>query len=454
MRGNDLTGVAAALRERPELAGMQMSYGDERQAIHFAVMHRLPEMTRLLMRHGANARSGVHPHRSATTALVLAKERGFHNIAAIIEEEEPRRQEPPAVAEKRAAVGEAVVAVASGNIEWLRARHAAGKLSNTIDWSEGGLLSAAVNHNQPEILAMLLDFGFDPNERLEWRAEDSGVTTQGIPLWRCAAMGRREMAEMLLRRGANPNAEVDSSGTPVYSAYSHHQWEMVDLLRRHGGIVKADTAAIYRQTGLVRQMLEDHARGALQPGTVSNGRTLADDLLDFACSGGASEIVGMALERIDWPRDDKRWFWFLQRPLDFWNHIPWLYAGNKELSRDTYIECFRQVLARCDANVIGGFHRTVLHEVAAVGDHVTDEEAAPFAYALLDAGARTDVRDEIFLSTPLGWACRWGRLPVARALLERGADPVEANAESWARPQAWAEKMKRENVVALLRNYL
>jgi hypothetical protein len=73
--------------------------------------------------------------------------------------------------------------------------------------------------------------------------------------------------------------------------------------------------------------------------------------------------------------------------------------------------------------------------------------------ALLDAGARTDVRDDILRSTPLGWACRWGRAGVARALLERGADPVESDAEPWARPRAWAEKMERPAVLAVLKEY-
>ena len=297
---------------------------------------------------------------------------------------------------------------------------------------------------------MLLDFGFDPDESARW-GEGEGVSySQGFPLWQCAALGRGELAEILLRYGANPNAEVDSSGTPVYSAYSHRQWEMVELLRRHGGVIRPDTAAIYRQTDLARQMLADDARGALPEGAVT-GRPLAEDLLDFACSGGDPEIVRLALQRIDWPRADQRWFWFLQRPLDFWNHIPWLYAGNKELDRGTYIDCFRLVLERCDPNVIGGFQRTVLHEVAAIGDHVTDEEAAPFATALLEAGARTDVRDEILKSTPLGWACRWGRESVVKTLLDHGVDAVEGDAEPWARPSAWAEKMGHAGVLALLK---
>ena len=36
-------------------------------------------------------------------------------------------------------------------------------------------------------------------------------------------------------------------------------------------------------------------------------------------------------------------------------------------------------------------------------------------------------------------------------LLERGADPIEADAEPWATPRAWAEKMKHDDVLAVLR---
>jgi len=61
---------------------------------------------------------------------------------------------------------------------------------------------------------------------------------------------------------------VDSSCSAVYSAYSHKQWEMVELLRRHGGVVSADSAAIYRQTHLARQRLADDGRGALPEGIV------------------------------------------------------------------------------------------------------------------------------------------------------------------------------------------
>src|SRR5262249_16392437 len=118
----------------------------------------------------------------------------------------------------------------------------------------------------------------------------------------------------------------------------------------------------------------------------------------------------------DWPPDDRRWFRYLTTGLSFWHHIPWLYAGNKELSRGGYLDCFLQVLRRCDPNIIGSFGRTALHEVAAMGDWLLEGEATRFALALLNAGARADRRDDLLLMTPLQWAVHWGREDVRKVL--------------------------------------
>ena len=40
---------------------------------------------------------------------------------------------------------------------------------------------------------------------------------------------------------------------------------------------------------------------------------------------------------------------------------------------------------------------------------------------------------------------------MVKLLLERGADPVEANTEPWATPAAWARKMGHPEIAALLR---
>jgi hypothetical protein len=316
-------------------------------------------------------------------------------------------------------------AVALGEADWLRARHAEGRLENPIeDW--GGLLTIAVLHDRSGMLALLLDLGFDPDERVRLDGLDEVVYSEGMPLWHCARLGRGAMAEMLLERGANPNAQVYASGGPVYSAYRVGNRELVSLLQRYGGVVDAVTVGLFRETEMARQMLSEKPE-------------CAEDLLRGGADGGDPEIVRMALEHIDWPRDDARWFWILLQPLRG--------SNQGKVEPGTYPECFRMVLERCDPNLRHPrFGRTILHDVAAFGR----EEGVAFAKLLLDAGARTNERDDVLKSTPLGWACRWGRLDVVNLLLERGADPVEADAEPWATPRAWATKMGHDAVLARL----
>jgi ankyrin repeat protein len=74
------------------------------------------------------------------------------------------------------------------------------------------------------------------------------------------------------------------------------------------------------------------------------------------------------------------------------------------------------------------------------------EDRVRIATMLLDAGARLDVREDLLESTPLGWACRWGRVELVRLLLDRGADPVEADAKPWATPRAWALKYGHKRI--------
>ena len=112
-------------------------------------------------------------------------------------------------------------------------------------------------------------------------------------------------------------------------------------------------------------------------------------------------------------------------------------------------ESFRLILERCDPNLRAGESgQTMLHEVIA-RDHGV---GVSLASLLLDAGARMDVRDGFLKSTPLGWACRWGRVDLVKLLLARGADPIEAEAEPWATPLAWAERRQHVAIVSILQH--
>lgn len=232
---------------------------------------------------------------------------------------------------------------------------------------------------------------------------------------------------------------VYASGTPLHQAYGRGDDFMIALLERNGGTPDLTIAGLYRRTELARRL------------TQSAPPADPDAFLWAAACGGDPEIVRLALFYIDWPRDDARWFRILEQPLRMWNHGTGHWC-RPEWPRDTYLSCLRLLLERADPNVTGRTHfgLTVLHSIAGSRSHVEGVDRLDFATALLDAGARLDTRDELLKSTPLGWACRWGRSELVRLYLQRGADASEAGAEPWARPLAWARSQRHAEIEQLL----
>ncbi len=327
------------------------------------------------------------------------------------------------------------VAAALGDAEWFRVQHASGSLTNPIE-DQGGLLRIAVSHNRPDILSLLLGFGFDPDERTRFQAvgdPDFVVFNWGMPLWECASKGRHEMAERLLERGADPNADVYASGTPVYEAFRQADPKMIALLERYGGVVDAHLAGSYGLADCARQLLAETINDSVNEA----GQDVAAQLLDAATERGHVEIARLALDRVRWTKDHERWFPILE----------------KAIRHAAPLDSVRLVLPRCNPNMQGrgSFGVTLLHTVAGTGDHVDAEKRLAFATLLLDAGASLNLRDNLLKSTPLAWACRWGHTELVKLFLERAADPVEADAEPWATPQAWAQRRGHTPILDLLR---
>jgi ankyrin repeat protein len=264
------------------------------------------------------------------------------------------------------------------------------------------------------------------------------------PLRHCAIQGRADLADILLKRGASANTNVYASSTAMSAAYARQDRAMVALLERHGGFVDAGTAAHLGLVDRARHLLDDEAAGRLPDGAVPPDGGVAEELLFGAAAAGHVALVRMALDRLDWPAGDARWQWRLMQPLG--RHAP--------ADRDRYLACFRLILQRSGVDLPYRFGRTLLHDVAADwprSSPMAADDRISFATMLLDAGARLDLRDDLLNSTPLGWACRWGHVELVTLLLSRGADPVEADAEPWATPRAWAEKMKHDAVLSALR---
>lgn len=542
VQAGDHEQVRAILRDRPDLVNVDMSESDERRALHFAVMARDSTIAKLLLEAGADARKGVWPHRDATSALALARDRGYDDIVAVIEEHERRRtaslscpnvttspaQERVAEAIVRGDRAEAMALIEAepallnacdrngrtplhvaasvtdaGMVEWLLSRGAnalkadvrgrtpldcaalaaggdvprrrmdphdehaerfpqvaaklltrgapvtirgavaLGDLESVRDLlranpedlreisSDGGLVTLAVNHGQLEMVRLLLDLGADVNERVFLEGLEAPVESRGMPLWSAALGDRREMAELLLDRGADVNANVYASGWPLLNAWDHKDESLKRLLLARGAKVQPYMLAEQHDVEAARALLKADA-----------SESVASELAWSAGDHGCVAILELALAHLEWPRSDPRWHWVLIQPI----------RGCSGRRREGFFECTAALMRHgVDPNVTR-FGATALHFVAARnhGD-LADSERARFAAILLDHGARLDLRDDLLKSTPLGWACRWGRPELVRLLISRGAPVDEPTAEPWATPAGWAKRMNRPDVMAILK---
>jgi ankyrin repeat protein len=425
LRRRDEETILSFLVQHPELANRRGK--DGMTTLHHASAFLLPRVATWLLDRGADVSA---LDKAGRTPLDVAGGRNWDRFGKPDTAEKAMTE----LLHARGARPTAHWAVMTGNADWLRACHAEGALNNPRHAGEG-LVALAVRYNQPEILKLLLDLGFDADERQRLDLEPA-QDSWGQPLLYCVRSGQIKMAQMLLDRGADPNGHIYASGTPLYAAYDSKNPTLIELLERHGGYLDADLVGYGGMVEKARQLLDDEAAGRLRPEAIpyrKEGRPIAEILIGDGL--GNREMLELVLPRIHRARDDPWWAWKLHRA---WG--------------DHDVATLRMLLERCDVAVCAP---TELHQIA--GNWPRSGPYDPVdrlrkAVAMLDAGAKLDVRDEWFKSTPLGWACRFGRVELVRLYLDRGADPVEADAEPWATPLAWAQKRKHPEVLALLRD--
>ncbi|HLJ85919.1 MAG TPA: ankyrin repeat domain-containing protein [Candidatus Angelobacter sp.] len=549
VNSGDIDRVRSMLASRPELVSIDRAENDEHRALHYAVLRRDAPMVRILMEAGADSRKGIWPHRDATQALTLARDRGYDDVVAIIEEEERLRREemscPNAtISPEQDRIHRVILqgdretairlldsdpsliracdrdgatplhlAAQKGDEEltaWLLQRGAAvrkedvhgltaldraalaadprnGKaelfptlsklllahgahptIRAAIAWGDlqriyemirekpellreirpsGGLLTLAVNHGQIDAARMLLDLGADADERIVLQEVEDPTPSWGMPLWYAALAGHLEMTRLLLDRGADPNANVYASGWPLLNAWTHQHESVKRLLVERGAKVHPYMLAETHDVGAAKRLLaEDTSEETVR------------ELVWAAADHGCPEIVELALPHLTWPRDDPRWHWILIQP------IRGARAASPEslnLGLDLGLDLENRghfqslaILLRHGINPnITRFGQTALHFAAAHHGEVGEEDRAKFGAMLLDHGAKLELRDNLLQSTPLGWACRWGRDKLAEVLLQRGAPADELDAAPWATPRAWAEKMKHYKILTLLESH-
>jgi ankyrin repeat protein len=547
VEAGDVAAARQIAKARPDLINQHAASGGS--ALHRAVLRRNVVLTRVLMRLGADARTGIWPHRDATSAYAIAVDREYSEIVAAIEREQDNRHARlnreatatrtavdvlrQAIAEGRAAEAIALMeadsaligacdvegitplhlaawkhdpalvgwlldhgaspgalalrsdprcddlpeslktpldfaaivagwapqgrdsifyfmenaradparfhgtarlllekgaeltpraAVALGDREGVLRLHREGRLPNEIHVFRGGLLAIAVRVNRLDLVATLLDLGLDPDE-------SDGGESRGMPLWFASMCGRHEIAELLLARGADVDAVVYACGDSMCMAADE---KMTALLHTHGARVTVQTVTDPKTAqAILDGTVTAYSLDDTEPLTPKN----AAELL----CGGDPEFIRMCLPHITRKRDDPWW--------------------NGVLMNAKVPEGLQLVLdhgVKPDLPGQGGY--TILHHLATPvaglrGAFVPPEEQLlQRATMLLDAGASLTIRDPLLKSTPLGWACRWGRFAFVKLYLERGADVLEVDTERWATPLAWATKRGHQEIVRLLRS--
>ena len=321
-------------------------------------------------------------------------------------------------------------AIALSDAERVRKMIAADPALLCRNLRNGGLLSLAVNHNQLEMVRLLLDLGADVDERVMLEELEEPTLSWGAPLWYAALGNQLEIARMLLDRGADPNANVYASGWPLSNAWNHEGGALKRLLLERGARPQPHTLAANHDVVEARRLLETNPT-----------EHVVEELLWSAAEHGSPEIVALALSRVHRPLGDRTAHWVLMQPIRG--------AGGDPVQNEGQFACLSLILREgVDPNV-ARMGATTLHFTAARGG-LDDVSRARFAAMLIDHGARLDLRDDLLKSTPLGWACRWGRLEMAEVLIARGAVVEEPDAEPWATPIAWAKRMNHRQVVSLL----
>ncbi|HAI11748.1 MAG TPA: hypothetical protein DCM28_08585 [Phycisphaerales bacterium] len=313
-------------------------------------------------------------------------------------------------------------------------------------WGWGGYLSVAVIFDRKDVLECLLDLGLDIDEPILLDTEEDEAWSWGGPLWRAAAMGRHELAAYLLKRGANPNANVYASGWPLDRAYERGDQKMVDMLYQAGAKPEAWTLCAAFDVEGVQRILDEkeHTPDYLR------------ELVWSAACCTCLPIVKLVLPQLKLAADDTHWHDLLSQPLRC--GVPSEAVKPADYNDDDRFEIMRLMLdAGGDPNARGRFGLTLLHFVAARDGFAAwslmgEKNRNRFATMLLDAGADPSLRDELLGSTAMGWACRYGRKDLVQLLIERGVPVVEPDALGWATPMAWAQKMGHVSIVKLLEN--
>ena len=400
--------VDAVLERAPGLARAADVEG--RNAVHWAVMTRQPELVAPLCERGADP-----DHRRSdgqTPSHVLFN--GDYEYRVWRELRNVDHADQASVLRALADAGaraDLSVACAAGDIGAARRLLAdAPGAARHLDSGRRSPLGYAARAGHEVLVKLLLEHGADPSAPEE-------LASRGHALWHACARGHIGVAQLLLGHGADPNSAPDSSDSClgiVRSRPGKAARRIEALLLAHG----AETPPWHMTRAELAAALEAGAPAVRVPWFAEevlarNDLALADLLLKTDPEA-ARRLNGATLR-----------------------------MGDPDKSVADHGLIRRLLEAGFDPDRPGWLGQTALHHYAGRGETEAVE-------LLLNQGANPDVLDDEHRGTPLAWAAAAGHRDAVALLLAQGADPALPRNLPPATPLARARASGHDHVAALL----
>jgi ankyrin repeat protein len=264
-------------------------------------------------------------------------------------------------------------------------------------------LSCAAEFGRRDIVELLLAAGADPNA-------PEGDFYLTFPLVAAAKQNDLAMVQMLLEHGANPNAQTDGAEVALLEAIERDR-EMANLIASYGGSLPIHCMDIITLAAVLHQ----NPKLALAAIYIPNPEQPKE----------AAQALRLALHHGVNPKDICLWTLFRASP-------------NPELLR-VFLEAGANPNVKDES---GGY--TLLHYLTGFPDTQRAIEV------LLEFEANIDARDNLFGFTPLTWAVVQRRLDVVQFLVAHGAAVELPDDKLWTTPRFWAKHLEEPAILQAL----
>jgi ankyrin repeat protein len=289
VKAGDLEQVRCLLHARPELIGMDMAGNNEHRGLHYAVLSRNVSMVRLLMEAGADSRKGIFPHRDATSAFAIARDRDYTDVVAVIEQVEQHRRES--------------LSCPNATVSPLQEQ-----INNAIREGDASAAIRLLEMDESLIRACDLD--------------------GGTPLHVAAEETNQEMVAWLLSRGANARKQDTKGLTPMDRAalaadprnkVAEQFPSVAKRLLFAGADVTIRGAVAMADGARVQELVRDN------PGVLAEVHWMRGGLLSLAVNHGHLEMVRLLLDLGADP-DERTMLHELEEPTPSWGTPLWYAA--------------------------------------------------------------------------------------------------------------------------------